>query len=78
MPKIWQVMVSIILINFEHEDHEGDGPFKIEMNWVLELLLLSSGFIIRYYIKVLRMIQRQKLMPWMKVLDDTRSKLIKS
>ena len=40
MPKIWQVMVSIILINFEHEDHEGDGPFKTEMNWVLELLLL--------------------------------------
>ena len=79
MPKIWQVMVSMILIkNFAHEDHEGDGPFKTEMNWVLELLLLSSGFIIRYYIKVLRMIQRQKLMPWMKVLDDTRSKLIKS
>ena len=42
MPKIRQVMVSIILIkNFAHEDHEGDGPFKTEMNWVLELLLLS-------------------------------------
>ena len=41
MPKIWQVMVSVILIkNFAHEDHEGDEPFKIEMIWVLELLLL--------------------------------------
>ena len=41
MPKIWQVMVSIILIkNFAHEDHEGDGPFKTEINWVLALLLL--------------------------------------
>ena len=38
MPKMWQEMVSIILIkNFAYEDHEGDGPFKTGMNWVLEL-----------------------------------------